>query len=83
MPVTASGSVEATVEQAIRRVLSGRGRDPVDIGTGTDLTTGLGLDSHGLVLVVSELIDVFDRDPFSEGLIPETVGDLVEFYRAA
>ena len=81
--MTASGSVEATVEQAIRRVLSGRGRDAVDIGAGTDLAAGLGLDSHGLVLVVSELIDVFERDPFAEGLIPETVGDLVEFYRAA
>ena len=83
MTGSGNGQVEAAVEGAIRRVLAERGRGEVELAPATDLSTGLGLDSHGLVLVVSELIDVFGRDPFAEGLIPDTVGELVEFYQAA
>lgn len=80
--MTANNGVEAAVEEAIRRVLGGRGKGTVEMVSETELAA-VGLDSHGLVLVVSELIDVFGRDPFAEGLIPDTVGELVEFYRAA
>lgn len=41
---------------------------------------GLGLDSLGAAELSTVLEMQFDADPYSEGLIPQTVGDIVSFY---
>lgn len=44
---------------------------------------GLGFDSLQTAELSATLEDQFGTDPFSEGQMPETVGDIVAFYAAA
>jgi acyl carrier protein len=44
---------------------------------------GLGLDSLESAELSALLEDEFGSDPFSAGLMPETVGEIVEFYAGA
>jgi acyl carrier protein len=44
---------------------------------------GLGLDSLESAELSAVLEDEFGSDPFSAGLMPETVGEIVEFYVGA
>jgi acyl carrier protein len=44
---------------------------------------GLGLDSVEAAELSAILEDEFGTDPFSEGDMPETVGDILEFYGTA
>jgi acyl carrier protein len=41
---------------------------------------GIGLDSLETAELSSMLEDELGRDPFSEGLLPQTVGELLDFY---
>jgi acyl carrier protein len=41
---------------------------------------GVGLDSLDVAELSAVLEDEFGSDPFSVGLMPETVGDIVAFY---
>lgn len=44
---------------------------------------GLGLDSVEAAELSAILEDEFGTDPFSQGEVPETVGDIIEFYETA
>jgi acyl carrier protein len=44
---------------------------------------GLGLDSVEAAELSAILEDEFGTDPFSQGDVPETVGDILEFYGSA
>ena len=44
---------------------------------------GLGLDSLETAELSAFLEDEVGTDPFSEGLLPQTVGELLDFYGAA
>lgn len=44
---------------------------------------GLGLDSVEAAELSAMLEEEFGTDPFSEGELPETIGDIVAFYEAA
>jgi acyl carrier protein len=44
------------------------------------LTADLELDSLELAELSAVLEDELGRDPYSEGIVPETVGELVAFY---
>ena len=44
---------------------------------------GLGLDSVEAAELSAILEDEFGSDPYSEGEVPETVGEIVAFYEAA
>ena len=44
---------------------------------------GLGLDSLELAELSAMLEDELGTDPFSEGLMPETVGELLDFFAVA
>ena len=44
---------------------------------------GLGLDSVEAAELSAILEDEFGTDPFSDGEMPDTVGDILEFYRTA
>lgn len=41
---------------------------------------GIGLDSLETAELSAMLEDEFGTDPFSEGLLPETIGEVVAFY---
>jgi acyl carrier protein len=44
---------------------------------------GLGLDSVEAAELSAILEDEFGTDPFSQGEVPETVGDIISFYETA
>ena len=74
-----------TAEERVLKVISvlqSRRQRP---STGITLDTvlyrdGLGLDSLGAAELSALLEMEFERDPYSEGQIPQTVRDLVRFY---
>lgn len=72
--------VETTVIDTIHSLLERRGMGGLEVRTNSDLTADLGLDSLGLAQLVALLEEEFGRDPFAEGIVPDTVAELVEFY---
>jgi acyl carrier protein len=44
---------------------------------------GLGLDSLETAELSAVLEDEYGKDPFSSDVMPQTVGDIVDFYDAA
>lgn len=54
--------------------------DGVELGTSL-FAEGIGLDSLQTAELSVMLEDDLGRDPFSEGKLPQTVGEIVEFYR--
>jgi acyl carrier protein len=75
---------QADVKQTIREFLA-RANKPVDeMGPRTPLfTDGIGLDSLETAELSAILEDTFGRDPFSTETMPQTVGDIVDFYASA
>jgi acyl carrier protein len=68
-------------EQTIRTFL-GRADKDTDITLDTPLfADGLGLDSLQTAELSVMLEDEVGRDPFSDGLLPATVGEILDFYR--
>jgi acyl carrier protein len=70
---------EQTVHKFLER--SNRGTE-VEATTGL-YADGLGLDSLETAELSAFLEDEVGVDPFSEGLLPQTVGELLDFYGAA
>ena len=71
------GSIVALIESLLER------SDKADIPVAMDTVIhgdGLGLDSLETAELSSILEDEFGTDPFGAGLMPETVGQIVEFY---
>jgi acyl carrier protein len=58
-------------------------RDEVDVQPTPEshLFEDLGLDSLEVAELSAALEDELGHDPFSEGLVPSTVGELQEYYR--
>ena len=59
-----------------------RGEDPPEIELGSRLGADLDLDSLELAELSAMLEDEFGRDPYSVGIVPETVGDVVAFFES-
>ncbi len=68
--------IEDTISELIRR----RGAEPPTITAESALTADLDLDSLELAELSAALEDELGRDPYSEGIVPVTVGELVAFY---
>jgi acyl carrier protein len=73
-------SILALIQSLLER--SGKGDLPVAIDTAIH-GDGLGLDSLETAELSAMLEDEFGTDPFGEGLMPETVADIVAFYTSA
>jgi acyl carrier protein len=75
---------QADVKQTIREFLA-RANKPVDeMGPRTPLfTDGIGLDSLETAELSAVLEDEYGTDPFSSDSMPQTVGDIVDFYGVA
>jgi acyl carrier protein len=73
---------ERTIVSAIEELLARRGVTGVAITHASTLSEELGMDSLELSELSAALEDDLGSDPYTEGLIPETVGELVSFYKA-
>lgn len=71
---------EKTVLKALRSLLRRRGQADVDVGRGDGLYDDLMLDSLEVAEFSAVLEDDLGRDPYSEGVVPRTVGEVIEFY---
>jgi acyl carrier protein len=70
-------------EQTLQTFLK-RANKPVEVDAGTLLfADGLGLDSLETAELSAQLEDDLGTDPFSEGQLPQTVGELLDFYAEA
>ena len=78
--IVKSADAQETIEGAIGALLARRGADAVEITRHARLSEDLGLDSLELAELSAVLEDELGRDPFSEGILPDTVGDLADFY---
>ncbi len=72
---------ESLVRDTIQTLLQRRGAANVEITAESNLTADLGLDSLELAEISAVLEDEFGRDPYSDGLVPETVGAIIDYYR--
>jgi acyl carrier protein len=65
-----------------RTVFKNKGLDPPALSAETRLDGSLGLESLDFAEIVMRLEQVFGKDPFSDGTIPElsTLGDLCSLY---
>lgn len=73
---------ETTIIAAINTLLERRGEDGVEVTLDATLSEKLGLDSLELAELSAALEDELGSDPYTEGLLPETVGEVVGFYRS-
>ncbi len=72
----------ATILGTIRSLLERRGDSGTQILPDSSLAADLGLESLELAELSAALEDELGRDPFSEGILPTTVAQLLEFYGA-
>jgi len=69
------------VRGTIRSFLERQNSSDIDVDAETRLFgEGLGLDSLQTAELSVMLEDEIGRDPFSEGELPETVGEILDFY---
>lgn len=73
---------ERTVLDAIGVLLARRGAPDLEVAPDSKLAEDLGFDSLELAELSAALEDELGSDPYSEGIVPPTVGELVGFYRA-
>ncbi len=71
---------EETVLQALRSLIERREENVVDVGLDSSLADDLMMDSLEVAEFSAELEDYLGTDPYSEGLMPETVGEVIAFY---
>jgi len=79
--MTQSDNLDAVIGE-FRTVFKNKGLDPPALSAETPLDGSLGLESLDFAEVVMRLEQVFGKDPFSNGTIPElgTLGDLCSLY---
>ena len=71
---------EQEITAAIRKVITQRGTPDLTITPEATLSRDLDFDSLELAELSAELEDRLGRDPYSEGIVPETVGELIQYY---
>jgi acyl carrier protein len=74
---------EKTIRSVIDMLLERRGATGLDVAPESRLSEDLGLDSLELAELSATLEEDLGSDPYSEGLVPATVAELVGFYAAA
>lgn len=74
-------SVESEIIDTIRKILLHQGLPESEIDVSMPLyDEGVGLDSMCVAELSAVLEKKYGQDPYTSGLLPETVRDLVEFY---
>jgi acyl carrier protein len=78
--MTEQADIVGVIEECMRRAgLPGR---PLNRETGL-YADGIGFDSLATAELSAMLEDEFGTDPFLEGGLPQTVGDILDFYGRA
>lgn len=76
------GNPRSSAEQVIRAFLAGADKD-AEVGLDVPIFgEGLGLDSLETAELSATLEDELGSDPFSAGLMPETIGEILDFYES-
>jgi len=70
--------IVATIEELIKR----RGGDSIGVRAESNLLADLEMDSLEVAELATVLADEVGREPFSDGIFPETVAELVAFYNS-
>jgi acyl carrier protein len=78
--VTNTTDAQAAIRETIRMLLARKGEPEADISPRSELSAGLGLDSREIAELSMILEERFGRDPFAEGVVPDTVAELEDFY---
>jgi acyl carrier protein len=74
------GSPRSLAAETINRFLA-RANKEVDVTADTSLfADGIGLDSLETAELSSMLEDDLGSDPFSDGIVAQTVGEILDFY---
>ena len=71
---------QAVIRETIAGLMARRGVSDRAIASESRLAADLGFDSLELAELSAVLEDEFGRDPYSEGIVPDTVGELEDFY---
>lgn len=71
---------EKTVVSAVRSLLKRR-KERVEVSLDADLYDDLGLDSLEVAELSASLEDDLGSDPYSEGEIPRTIAEVIDFYK--
>jgi acyl carrier protein len=82
MGISETAKPEEVILGTIKELLDRRGAGAIVVGPESHLLTDLAMDSLELAELSATLEDEVGREPFSEGVIPETVRELVAFYDA-
>ena len=82
MATTETAKPEEVILATINQLLERRGAGSIVVGPESHLLNDLAMDSLELAELSATLEDEVGREPFSEGIIPETVRELVAFYDA-
>ncbi|MFC9477206.1 acyl carrier protein [Nocardia sp. NPDC056952] len=68
---------------AITDILARRGAGADELATEAKLGAELGFNSLEFAELSAQLEDNFGHDPYSTGLFPDTVNDIIEYYEQA
>lgn len=79
-PLGQDVSIEASVIETVQSLLARYGRSVPVTASSRLYADGLGLDSLGAAELSTMLEMAFGRDPYSEGLVPRTVAEIVRYY---
>lgn len=72
---------ETVIVESIQDLLVRRGAGGLTITPEATLSRDLDMDSLELAELSAELEERLGKDPYSEGIVPETVGELFQYYR--
>ena len=73
---------ETTIHRLIESLIERRGEGAIAISPGSRLFEDLDMDSLEVAELSAALEDELGNDPFSLGVVPSTVDELVAFYRS-
>lgn len=72
---------DKVIVASIQELLDRRGASGLEITPEATLARDLDLDSLELAELSAELEERLGRDPYTEGIVPETVGELFAYYQ--
>ncbi len=73
-------AAEKVIVEFIAGLIQRRGDEPPEITAESTIAGDLDLDSLELAELSAGLEDTLGKDPYSQGIVPATVGELVAFY---
>ena len=82
MASTETKTAESVIVGTIQELVKRRGGEAIEVRPESNFLTDIEMDSLELAELSGVLADELGREPFSDGIFPETVADLVAFYKS-